>query len=247
MTAFKALALSLARTNLRDPATLFFSFAFPPALLVILAVSMGGRPGPEGHSIADAISPNVMGFGVAFVGMFAGAMNIAEWREKGVTRVLRCAPMTTGSILASALAVALVSALVQAVLVVVVGLLPVVGVELSPWAGLSVLPVFLGTLVFYSLGVLLGLALPTVSAVSLLVPLLVIPMGVVCGAMMPLELLPEWVQTLAVFLPLTYVLDALRWPVTGVAEFGDAVVGMAVLAVVGAILFWATTRLMRWK
>lgn len=34
------------------------------------------------HAIVDLIGPNVMGFGIAFIGLFAGAMNIAEWREK---------------------------------------------------------------------------------------------------------------------------------------------------------------------
>lgn len=129
MSSFKALTASPARTTLRDPVALFLSFVFPPALLVVLALSMGDQPGTGGHAIVDAISPSVMGFGVAFVGVFAGAMNIAEWREKGVVRVLRCAPMSVGSTLASALTVAVVSALIQAVLVAAVGTVPPVGVS----------------------------------------------------------------------------------------------------------------------
>ena len=127
MTAYKTLTASLARTCLRDPVTLFFSFVFPPALLLVLALSMGDLPGMDGHALVDTIGPNVMGFGIAFVGMFAGAMNIAEWREKGVMRVLRSAPMSVGSILGSALTVAVVTALIQAVLIVAVGLVPAVG------------------------------------------------------------------------------------------------------------------------
>jgi len=246
MTPFKALTVSLARTNLRDPATMFFSYVFPPALLVVLALTMGDQPGMDGHDIVDLISPNVMGFGVAFVGMFAGAVTIVEWREKGVGRVLRSAPMTVSSILASALAVAVASALVQAVLVVLTGFLPAVGVTLSPWAILTVVPVFLGTLVFYSLGMLVGLVLPTVTAVSLAVMIMVLPMGFASGAVLPLEILPGWMQTLANFLPLTYLLDALRWPLTGVAEPSDALIGLGVTGVVGAALFWAATKLMRW-
>ncbi|MBW3068354.1 ABC transporter permease [Actinomyces sp. 594] len=246
MSPFKALTVSLARTNLRDPATMLFSYAFPPALLVVLALTMGDQPGVDGHDIVDFISPNVMGFGVAFVGMFAGATTIGEWREKGVGRVLRSAPMPVSSILASALAVAVVSALVQAVLIVLTGFVPTVGVTLSPWAILTVVPVFLGTLLFYSLGMLFGLVLPTVTAVSLAVMIVVLPMGFASGALLPLEILPGWTQTLANFLPLTYLLDALRWPLTGVAELSDALIGIGVTGVVGAALFWAATKLMRW-
>ncbi|WP_103062273.1 ABC transporter permease [Actinomyces qiguomingii] len=246
MTPFKTLTFSLARTNLRDPSTMFFTYAFPPALLVVLALTMGDQPGLNGHDIVNDISPNVMGFGVAFVGMFIGATTIVEWREKGVGRVLRSAPMSVSSILASALTVAIVSALVQAVLIVLTGFVPAVGVTLSPWALLTVVPVFLGNLVFYSLGMLVGLILPTVTAVSLAVMIVVLPMGFASGAMMPLEMMPGWIQTLANFLLLTYLLDALRWPLTGVSELSDALIGLGVTGVVGAALFWAATKLMRW-
>ena len=230
MIAYKTLTASLARTCMRDPVTLFFSFVFPPVLLLALGIGMGDLPGMNGHTLIDTIGPNVMGFGIAFVGMFAGAMNIAEWREKGVMRVLRSAPMSVGSILASALTVAIVTALIQAT-----------------WAVLSAVPVFLGTLFFYSLGVLVGLAVPTVSAVSLVVTLVVVPMGFASGAMMPLEVLPNWVQTLSDFLPLTYLLDSLRWSLTGVAEMKDALIGCGITAAAGLALFLTATRLMRWK
>ena len=229
MIAYKTLTASLARTCMRDPVTLFFSFVFPPVLLLALGIGMGDLPGMNGHTLIDTIGPNVMGFGIAFVGMFAGAMNIAEWREKGVMRVLRSAPMSVGSILGSALTVAIVTALIQAVLVVGVGLIPAVGINLSTWAVLSAVPVFLGTLFFYSLGVLVG------------------PMGFASGAMMPLEVLPNWVQTLSDFLPLTYLLDSLRWSLTGVAEMKDALIGCGITAAAGLALFLTATRLMRWK
>ncbi|WP_196717138.1 ABC transporter permease [Actinomyces trachealis] len=247
MSPFKTLTVSLARTNLRDPATMFFSYVFPPVMLVVLARSMRDFPGTNGHAIVNDISPNVLGFGIAFVGVFAGAMNIAEWREKGVVRLLRCAPMSTSSILGSALTVAFASAIVQTLLVTAVGLVPYVGVELSPWAPLSVVPVFLGTLMFYSLGVLVGLVVPTLSAASLVVMLIVMPMGVGAGAMMPLEVLPSWVQTLSRFLPMTYLLEGVRWPFTGVVDFQHAALGWLVMAVTGGALFAASIKLMRWR
>ena len=247
MTAYKALTASLARTSLRDPGTLLFSFLFPPALLLVLALSAGDLPGEGGHPVVDDIGPNAMGFGIAFVGMFAGGTNIAEWREKGVIRVLRNAPMSVSAILGSALTVAVVSALIQSVLVVLVGIIPVVGIYLSAWAAMSVIPASLGALFFYSLGVLIGLAVPTESAAAPAAMIVVVPMGFASGAVMPLEMLPEWVRTLAHVLPLTYLLDALRWPLTGAAGLRDSLIGRGITGVAGALLFWADTRLMRWR
>ena len=247
MTAYKALTASLARTSLRDPGTLLFSFLFPPALLLVLALSAGDLPGEGGHPVVDDIGPNAMGFGIAFVGMFAGGTNIAEWREKGVIRVLRNAPMSVSAILGSALTVAVVFALIQSVLVVLVGIIPVVGIHLSAWAAMSVIPVFLGALFFYSLGVLIGLAVPTESAAAPAAMIVVVPMGFASGAVMPLEMLPEWVRTLAHVLPLTYLLDALRWPLPGAAGLRESLIGCGITGVAGALLFWADTRLMRWR
>ena len=94
---------------------------------------------------------------------------------------------------------------------------------------------------------LVGLAVPTVSAVSLVVTMVVVPMGFASGAMMPVEVLPNWVQTLSDFLPLTYLLDSLRWSLTGVAEMKDALIGCGITAAAGLALFLTATRLMRWK
>lgn len=199
------------------------------------------------HAIVDLIGPNVMGFGIAFIGLFAGAMNIAEWREKGVVRVLRCAPMSAYQILACSLTVATVSAWIQTILIAVVSVTPMVGMTLSVWAALSVTPVFLGTLLFYSLGVLIGQVVPTISAVSFIISLIVMPMGVVSGAVMPLEALPNWVQTVSEFLPLTYLLDAIRWPLTGVAPLSDCLRGCGLTAAAGILLFWLSARFMRWN
>ncbi|MDO4900404.1 ABC transporter permease [Actinomyces sp.] len=246
MTPFKALTVSLVRNNLRDPATMLVSYVFPPTLLVVLALTMGDMPGGDGRDIVDFISTNVMGFGIAFVSMFAGAATIVEWREKGGGRILRGAPMSVSSILASALTVAIVSALVQAVLIVFAGYVAAAGVTLSPRVLLTIAPVLSGTLVFHSLGTLFGLVLPTITAVSLVVIAVIMSMGFASGAVMPLDVLPSWMQTLSEFMPLTYLLNALRWPLTGVAEPGDALIGLGVTSVLGAALFLASTKLMRW-
>lgn len=247
MIPSKALTASLARTTLRDPSTLFFSYVFPSALLVILAQTMGSYPGVRGHSVVDSIGPNVVGIGVTFVGLFAGGMNIAEWRENKMLGVLRCVPLSVSRILMSAFTVALVSAFVQAVLIIVVGIMPWVGMSLSPWALLAVVPVFLGALVFYLIGILVGLVVPSLQAVPLVIMLIVFPMCFASGAMMPLEMLPSWVETLSHFLPMTYLLNGLRWPLTGVVDLSDALVGWGVLAVSGVVLFAASVRLMRWR
>ncbi|WP_273166800.1 ABC transporter permease [Actinomyces israelii] len=247
MSSFKALTASLARASLRDPATLLFFFIFPPTLLVVLANAARCCPGADGHGIVNSIGPNVMGFGVALIGMFAGMTNMAGWREKDAIRILRCAPMSVPAIRASALTVALLFSVILSVIIMMVGVVPVVGMSLTPWAPLVMVPVFLGTLVFYSLGVLVGAVAPTAPAGFPVMVGVTTTMSIASGAVVPVEVLPQWVQALSGFTPMTYLLEGLRWPLTGVNSPDEALTGWAVTAAVGLVFFWATSGLMRWR
>ncbi len=62
----------------------------------------------------------------------------------------------------------------------------------------------------------------------------------------PLEAVLDWVRVLSRFLPLTYLLDGMRWSLTGAARFGNALISCGVTASLGATLFWLSTQLMHW-
>jgi len=188
-----------------------------------------------------------MGFGVALIGMFAGMTNMAGWREKDAIRILRCAPMSVPAIRASALTVALLFSVILSVIIMMVGVVPAVGMSLTPWAPLVMVPVFLGTLVFYSLGVLVGAVAPTAPAGFPVMVGVTTTMSIASGAVVPVEVLPQWVQALSGFTPMTYLLEGLRWPLTGVNSPDEALTGWAVTAAVGLVFFWATSGLMRWR
>ena len=83
MTRYRALTNVLLRYDLRDWATLIFTFLFPAGLLVALVLTMGDSI--EGMDLTGPISANVMAFGAAFVGIFAGATHLALWRENGAS------------------------------------------------------------------------------------------------------------------------------------------------------------------
>ena len=65
-TATTTLSRVMFTADLRDFATLFFTFVFPTGLLVGLVMGMGEIPSPNGGNSVNEISANVIAFGIAF-------------------------------------------------------------------------------------------------------------------------------------------------------------------------------------
>ncbi|MEN9246260.1 MAG: ABC transporter permease, partial [Thermostichales cyanobacterium SRBZ-1_bins_19] len=61
--------------------------------------------------------------------------------------------------------------------------------------------------------------------------MLLIPMFTICGTYFPRENLPEWLQRIAVLLPLSPLVDLLRWPLAWDPWWGLKL-GMLVLLLV---------------
>lgn len=245
MSRSKALVISLIRANLRDPVAMLVLVILPTALSVALVYAMGNAPGVSGRAGIDFIGPETMAFNTAFVGTLGGAISIARWRENGTIRALRSAPVSKGTIMASVLGVVGGMVLLQALVIVVIGILPGINMQISSRAPLTILPVLLGTVLFYSLGVLLGRYVPTVTLVTLAATAIILPMGWVSGVLR-LGVEPPWAATISTFLPLTYLRDATRWTLTDTASLLDGLAGIGVTAVAAVALFAFAIREMRW-
>lgn len=245
-TVTMTLSRVMFTADLRDFATLFFTFVFPAGLLVGLVLGMGEIPSPNGGDSVNEISANVVAFGVAFVAVFAGAQHIAAWRENGMLRVLRSAPVGSGHVLAAQAVVGAILALVQTTFLVIVAITPWLGVRLVPTAPLVVVGVVLGYFFFFGLGVLLANLVPSMTAVTMLSLIVVMGLGFVGGAMMPLEYMPRWVQDTAPFSPVFHIREVLTYLLVGVGDWGQVGISSACLFLVGAVLFFIarmTTRL----
>ncbi|MGO1714430.1 MAG: ABC transporter permease, partial [Ancrocorticia populi] len=97
MSAYRSLSRNLLKFDLRDWSTLIFTFIFPAALLIILVLTLGDAY--DGMNLTGPISANVIAFGAAFVGIYAGATHLALWRENGMFNVLRNFPLSSNTVL----------------------------------------------------------------------------------------------------------------------------------------------------
>ena len=141
-----------------------------------------------GVDIASQISANVIAFGAAYVGIFAGASHLALWRENGMLQTVRNFPLSWNVIILSQAVVGIVFLLAQAVVLVVSGM--IMGMVLKPTFLSGLLPLVLGYLLFFFLGVIIAMIIYSIAGVSILANIIILPLGFIGGAMMPLNMLP---------------------------------------------------------
>lgn len=245
MRKFKALSRVLLKYDLRDWSTLVFTFLFPVGLLIVLVFSM--KDSVPGVDLAGPISANVLAFGVSFVGVFAGATHLALWRENGMFTVLRTFPIKAGTVIGAQAAVGVLFAVAQAVVLTVVAVTPWIGMSLASTVPLALVPLISGYLLFFMLGVLLGIVVPSMAGVSMVSVVVILPLGFIGGAMMPVEMLPNWVQAMAPFTPIYHLREAVQMPLIGEGTWSAAGLGLLYLVAVTLVLYGIVRSAMRWK
>lgn len=242
-TAYSALTRTLLRFDLRDWSTFIFTFIFPAGLLIVLALTIGEST--PGLDLVSPISANVIAFGAAFVGIYAGATHLALWRENGMITVMRNFPISSNTVLGAQATAGTILLLAQALLLFIVGI--VLGMHPQWTAPLALVPVIIGYLLFFSLGTILGILVPSMAGVSMAATVIVIPLGMVGGAMMPMEMMPDWVQALAPFTPIYHMREAISMPLIGEGSWQAMLIGLLYLTGVAAVLMLLAQRFMRWK
>ncbi|NEP51622.1 MAG: ABC transporter permease [Moorea sp. SIO3C2] len=102
---------------------------------------------------------------------------------------------------------------------IITGLVVVIWGLYSGWQLLLSLPVIiLGSMLFGALGLLTAGTVRTVDQINVPIFLFVIPMFTLCGTYFPRDTLPTGLGYVAAVLPLSSMVDLLRWPL-GLPEF----------------------------
>lgn len=211
MTAFIQISLAVSKGFVRDKAALFFAFLLPLFFLVLFGVLFQdlGDGGESALRPIQYIAPGILSFGIAMSAVFASALTLVIWRQSGLLRRLRLAPVNTLVILGSRFAVTVAVALVQAVLFLAVAFLPFFGLRLESGWWMAAPLFLLGVLSFFSLGLLIGSVFRSEQAASAASNLVVLPLGFLSGTFFPLDFAPAWMDTVSLASPLRHMNDGM--------------------------------------
>jgi ABC-2 type transport system permease protein len=249
MRGIGKLFLMQFKLYLREPLAFFFSLAYPGLLLLLFGFIYGNQPAPEfwgrNFGTVDASVPAYTAIIIGTVALMGIPIDTATNRETGVLRRYRATPLHPAAYLIASVAVYLVIALLGMAILVLTGKL-IFGLRMAgSW--FSILAAFaLSSFSFFSMGYLIASIVPTARIAQAVGMVIFFPMMFLSGAGMPLQLLPEKLQKVSDFLPMSYVVRLIQglW-------FGESwralwlpTLVLAILLVAGAVL---SARSFRWE
>ncbi len=163
----------------------------------------------------DFILPGILAMALMQLGFF-GSFQMVALREQKVLKALGATPLPRSYLLGAEVMVRLLLSVVQLALTLAIGR-AVFGLHVTGnW--LAVLGVVaMGALTFTSLGYMLTCRARTIDSGQGLVQLVQFPMMFLSGIFFPVSIMPGFLKPVAAMLPLTYLGDALRQVMVGMA------------------------------
>jgi len=204
------------------------------------------QTGVAGLSQFDYTFSGLLGFSILGLGIFGPVNTFPELKKQGVLRRFHTTPIRvwqffTANVISQAL-IGLVTMVVMFAVAIAVFHLKVVGnyAELAVFLMLSIAMIF-------GIGLAVGGWAQNERQAAPLVNIITFPMMFLSGTFFPRYLMPEWLQHVTNYLPLTPVIDGARLIATegkGLLELGPQLGIMAVwLVVIYALAF----RVFRWE
>jgi ABC-2 type transport system permease protein len=193
----------------------------------------------------DFLVPGIVGMTIMQLGLFGVAFGFVQLKRTGALRRLFATPTSPAYFLSAQVLSRLVIGLVQVAILFGVGIW--FGLQMfGDYASLLVI-VLIGSAIFLAVGFAIAgwaknedQAAPVANLVSL-------PMMFLSGVFFPREAMPDFLAGITQFMPLTYVIEALRAIVNdgaGLLSLGPQMLGMGVWAVITFVL---AVRLFRWE
>ena len=207
-----ALVVMEAQKLRHDPTELLTRMVQPALWLVIF-----GEVFTQNHVIDTGaypyiafITPGILAQSVLFVAIFYGIAAIWE-RDLGILHKFMATPTPrTALVLGKALSAGL-RGLSQVVLIYVLAVALGVGINWNPLALLGVLAVvLLGAALFATLSLIIASLVKTRERFMGIGQLLTMPLFFASNAIYPIQIMPPWLQAIAVGNPMTYMVDAAR-------------------------------------
>ena len=247
MVGFRKLTLVQAKLYLREPMSAFFTLLFGPSLLLLLGFIFGNEPSTAtgGLGYLDQSVPAYMAMIVAIVGLTAVPINSAIRREAGVLRRFSATPLRPLTYFLTDVLVPFVMTVLGILLLVLVGMV-VFGVRFEGNLFSLLGGIILGACAFFSLGYALVGLIPNSRAVVVIGNVVLYPLMIFSGAMVPLEVMPDTVRAISRYLPLTHLVALLRglWFGKGWGDYLTEVAVLVGIAIVGVLI---VTRTFRWE
>ena len=241
MKATWTLTLVRIRLAMRNRTFFFFSLMMPMLFLIGALIFIGRKGGFISNYVLGALLT------VTVMGSFWGlSVQLVTFREQGILRRFRLAPVGAGPMLASSILSNYAMALPTLIIEILVCRW---ALRIDNWG--NPLAVFLlitfGSAAFSSFGLIVASVTNTMQETQLINQLIWLGFLFLSGATVPLTDLPFWIRRAALFMPATYLATGLETSMTGTIVLRDLATDIAGLAIALWVSFEISRRLFRWE
>ncbi|MEU5693674.1 ABC transporter permease [Actinosynnema sp. NPDC020468] len=208
----------------------------------------------DAQSVEDAslkpiqyLTPGILSWAISVSGVFGAALTLVSWRRKQVLRRIQLAPVGAASVLSSRVLVSVGTALTQGVVFVGVALLPPFGLKLTGQWWLAIPLLVLGTMAFFSIGMLVGAFCKTEEAASGAANFITLPMAFLSGTFFPMDDAPGWLKAISNVLPLKHMNQGMLDVLVRGKGIEALAVPAAVLIGFTVVVGFIASRVFRWE
>jgi imidazolonepropionase-like amidohydrolase/ABC-type multidrug transport system permease subunit len=242
MRVYLALFKSNMRLTLRDRGVLFFNYLFP--LIFFFAFVEMFHAG-VGAGIAYFVS-TVLVMGILGNGLWGAGMRSVQDREANILRRYKVTPISPLPILVAAMLSGWL--LFLPMLFILVGLAHFLYAMPVPqnWFSLFLMA-SLGVCSLRAIGLILAAVTNTMAEATIAIQSVYMPMLFLSGATIPAAMLPKWAQTLAQFMPASYLVSGFQGIFFRNQNLWDNAPAVAALVLTTVLGLFLATQLFRWE
>jgi ABC-2 type transport system permease protein len=192
----------------------------------------------------DFFVPGIIGLTVLTTGVLGTVGTNTQYRNNGILRKLATTPLGKSEWIISKMLYQTVVVLISAALIIIVAKL-VYNVTAVPNA-VTLLLLFVGTICFTGIGMIIARFVKDEDAANAAASAVTFPMLFLAGTFIPLETMPDYLQTVAKFLPLTYLNYGLRDAMI-LGDTASALYNMMIVLIAGVIFFVIGSIITDWR
>lgn len=254
MKRFITFTRALALIHLRNRTVLFWNLLFPVMMLVLYGTVFSGNAfagtagaGAGAGNYIDWVLPGVLVFNALAFGLITSSSMMMTMRDNGVLRRLQATPMPAGQLVGAYLLVNVAIVLLQSIIIIAAAVVLFDATVTAAGLLLALPMIFVGIMTFVALGQIVSGVAPSAGVGLMAGQLAYFALLFITDMILPLQMLPEWLQRAAVYLPSYAVVQLVRPPLmTGTLDprFGLYLVVAVAYALAAGLI---AARLFRWS
>lgn len=194
----------------------------------------------------DYTFAGLLGFAIIGMGIFGPINVFPELKKQGILRRLHTTPLKVSQYFSSTMIsqalIGLLSLAVMFIVAILVFKLQVIG----NWLEITLFLIF-SIVTILGIGLAIGGWAKNERQAAPLSNIVVFPMMFLSGTFFPRFVMPEWLQHLSAFLPLTPIIDGIRLLTTQGAHFADILPQLGLMGAWCVVIYAIAFRVFRWE